>query len=434
MLDVRSRNTDADSENILWHLQENGITRHHPEQNRHRSICGLNALKAHNDGHLGKGVTVAIIDSGADREHHNLTDAISAKSASFEAYHDGQGQTATDKKIFNRFDAHGSALAGIVAGRPNHRVSAADLDKLTPQDQALVKTYTGVAPAAEVLVIRLFVNFQPEQFESALNYAAKHADVLLLARTLPQVRKKRATAALADDPDARASTDTLDDSSSFSRIESLLTNIAKEMPVVCAAGNGGFDELSFPASLSMTIAVGAVNELGWRSTYSQYGSGLDVVAPSSDAELLNRDQNRVRLSRKTAKERRFTGDPNSERLGYWGIVSTDNHGEWGYVGLVGEPGNFTPQKGELRFGGTSAAAAQVAGVVALMIGANPALRNRPAKIREILRKTATFKELDDALTRDNQNRRDASTQPSAEFGWGLVDATDAVKEAARSTD
>src|SRR4051812_3450134 len=51
--------------------------------------------------------------------------------------------------------------------------------------------------------------------------------------------------------------------------------------------------LVHPASMRETIAVGACNDRGYRSTYSQYGEGLDIVAPSNDVMVDDRSQVRL---------------------------------------------------------------------------------------------------------------------------------------------
>ena len=70
------------------------------------------------------------------------------------------------------------------------------------------------------------------------------------------------------------------------------------------------------------------------------------------------------------------------------IATTDNQGEFGYNY---EPaGSFCKANGSFGFGGTSAAAAQIAGVVALMLTAKSALKGRPEDVRRILRAAATY--------------------------------------------
>ncbi|RKX64711.1 hypothetical protein DRP44_07825 [candidate division TA06 bacterium] len=54
------------------------------------------------------------------------------------------------------------------------------------------------------------------------------------------------------------------------------------IPVVVATGNGGVDELSYPAAFIETFACGALNYDKERSAYSQYGRGIDFVMPGGD--------------------------------------------------------------------------------------------------------------------------------------------------------
>ena len=68
---------------------------------------------------------------------------------------------------------------------------------------------------------------------------------------------------------------------------------------------------------------------------------------------------------------------NLSDLGTLSIATTDNQGEFGYNY---EPaGSFCKANGSFGFGGTSAAAAQIAGVVALMLTAKATLKGRPRK-------------------------------------------------------
>jgi serine protease len=49
--------------------------------------------------------------------------------------------------------------------------------------------------------------------------------------------------------------------------------------VVAAAGNSKRMQLSYPAALSGVVAVGAVTEHGCLADYSDFGPGIDLVAP-----------------------------------------------------------------------------------------------------------------------------------------------------------
>ena len=144
--------------------------------------------------------------------------------------------------------------------------------------------------------------------------------------------------------------------------------------VVCASGNGGqYSSISFPANLEGVITVGAIDNNGNIWDYSQRGASMDLVAPSGDVSLL--------------------GD----------VVTTDRMGAKGYT--IIDDYVYT-------FGGTSAACPQVAGVVALMLSANPTLT--VSQIRNILHETANHI---------------GSTVPNNTYGYGLVDAGAAVAAA-----
>ncbi len=99
----------------------------------------------------------------------------------------------------------------------------------------------------------------------------------------------------------------------------------------------------FPASHPDTIAVGASTDFNYRSHYSQYGAGLDFVAPSNG--------------------------------GTRQITTTDRTGAAGY-----DAGNYTS-----TFGGTSSSTPLAAGVAALMLSKNPDLTAQ--QLREIMRNT-----------------------------------------------
>ena len=97
------------------------------------------------------------------------------------------------------------------------------------------------------------------------------------------------------------------------------------------------------------FAVGASNMNDERSSYSNYGHGIDVVAPSNDGET------------------------------DWSIVTTDYTGSCGYnnsghlwvsqeIPELGQEGNYT-----YYFGGTSSACPLVSGIFGLVLSVNPRL-------------------------------------------------------------
>ncbi len=147
----------------------------------------------------------------------------------------------------------------------------------------------------------------------------------------------------------------------------------KNSIIFAAAGNNGTSSLLYPASDSKTIAVGAVDARGnVRASYSNYGTGLDLVAPGGDT---SRDDNHD---------------------GYAdGVCST--------IPLTGS------YLYSFDYQGTSMATPHVAGVAALMLSLDSSLNF--TQVRNILRNTAT--DLGDIY----------------QFGAGLLNAYEAVKEA-----
>lgn len=154
--------------------------------------------------------------------------------------------------------------------------------------------------------------------------------------------------------------------------------------IVFANGNGGrFDNSNDDgfASHPATIAVGAVGDDNRRTPYTEPGACVDVVAPSDG--------------------------------GIRGIVTADLIGEPGYAS-----GNFTNS-----FGGTSASAPVVAGVIALMLDARPDLR--AVDVRHILVETARRVHVDET----SWVRNGAGRWFSPWYGFGMVDAQSAVSSA-----
>lgn len=132
--------------------------------------------------------------------------------------------------------------------------------------------------------------------------------------------------------------------------------------------------LAYPASNPYTMAVGACTDFGLRSDYSQFGTDLDFLAPSSG--------------------------------GRKAICSTDRMGAKG-----DDPNNYSQS-----FGGTSAATPLASGVAALMLSRNPDLT--AGRIRTILRETC--QKIGDEPYVSGRNDH---------YGYGRIDAQAALTAA-----
>ena len=150
--------------------------------------------------------------------------------------------------------------------------------------------------------------------------------------------------------------------------------------LVAAAGNENTSDPHYPAALDEVISVSAVDLNSQKAPYSNFGSTVDVAAPGGNTSV----------------------DLNGDRLGD-GVLST----------LGDDEGHFTYR----LYQGTSMAAPHVAGVLALMLAANPGLT--PDDVDQLL--AGTHPETSIRITRDlgSPGRDDV-------YGYGLVDAAQAV--------
>lgn len=144
--------------------------------------------------------------------------------------------------------------------------------------------------------------------------------------------------------------------------------------IVASAGNDGLDDEipSYPASYPGVMAVAAVGMDGVLATYSNAGTRISVAAPGGDFRL------------------------------------DDNGGG----GVLGPGWNFLTNTPNLIFGyGTSGAAPFVSGIAALLLAQTPGLSAAALRSR-----IETFA------------RRPANTLRSDSYGWGIVNAYNALTQ------
>jgi subtilisin family serine protease len=167
----------------------------------------------------------------------------------------------------------------------------------------------------------------------------------------------------------------------------------KGVVILFAAGNGN-EDISDPRTLDgfaanpWVFAVGAVNASGVKAMYSDFGIDLDILAPSCDIDLDD------------------YADPFDMEKIRDGIWTTDNTGFDGYAA-----GDHTP-----GFCGTSSATPLAAGIVGLMLAADPELTRDD--IYAII--TGTADKVSPGDARYDQNGF------SLRYGYGRVNALAAV--------
>ncbi|KMK76635.1 peptidase S8 [Alkalihalobacillus pseudalcaliphilus] len=193
-------------------------------------IAQVQAPQAHELGHSGSGTKVAVLDTGI-AEHADL---FIHGGASFVAgepdYHDLNG--------------HGTHVAGTIAAL---------------NDGAGV---IGVAPDAELYAVKVLGasgSGSVSSIAQGLEWAGDNGmDVANLSLGSP------------------VGSDTLEQAVNYATDSGVL--------VVAASGNSGSGTVSYPARYDNAFAVGATDQVNNRASFSQYGTGLDIVAPGVEVE------------------------------------------------------------------------------------------------------------------------------------------------------
>ena len=245
----------------------------------------------------GAGVTVAVIDSGVDVAHPSLQDAL---LDGYDFICDCATVQATN---------HGSAVAALVAGRGYGLAPEAKLLPLTVLDEH------GEGSSYDLIRALLFAaNLLPEQPNP------HKADIITLS---------------------------LGTESYSAAVHEAVRQVAAAGVVLIAATGNADAQIAYPAAFEEVIAVGAGELVGglWRKAdYSNYGNGLDILAP-------------------------LGGDSQSA----WGSYS-----EQGVLSILSGGG-------AARFQGTSYAAPQIAGIAALLLASGVGHE----QVRDILRRSSS---------------------------------------------
>ncbi|GAA0419996.1 type VII secretion-associated serine protease mycosin [Streptomyces luteireticuli] len=207
----------------------------------------------------GAGVTVAVLDTGVDATHPDLRGRVLPGKDLV-----GFGAERGDRS----WARHGTAMAGIVAGR-GHGPGDAD-------------GVVGVAPEARILPVRVILEegdparsrargARGSALAEGIRWAADHgADIINLS--------------LGDDS-ATAHPDPGEDAA-------VRYALARGAVVVASAGNGGEhgDRVSYPAAYPGVIAVTAVDRYGGRAAFSTRRWYAAVSAPGVDVVIADPDR------------------------------------------------------------------------------------------------------------------------------------------------
>lgn len=308
-------------------------------------------------------IVIAIIDDGVDIDHPDLK--LNIWKNPNESEPDVHGWDFYDdnndprpKKFTPPYDdlpgndSHGTPCAGVAAAVGGNGSGV-----------------VGIAQHCKILPVKIFMADDLVPFNTladAIRYAGQKADVLSNSWGIPP----------------------------SSDVEQAIKDVVqtgrggKGTPVFVATGNDFSSSIGFPARVPEAIAVGASTNQGTRSAYSNYGQGIDFVAPSSGGT-----------------RGIFTTDVSIPGRGF--NVGTINAGD--------AEGLYTNS-----FGGTSSATPLAAGIAALILSLNQELTWQD--VRRYMRNTA------DKINQENGNYMNGY---SLEYGYGRVNAyraLDAVME------
>ncbi|MFE7552766.1 type VII secretion-associated serine protease mycosin [Streptomyces gardneri] len=202
----------------------------------------------------GKGVRVAVIDTGVDDVNPQLREAVDAKAGKDFLKPDKKNPGFGDEKR-GKTDGtvdevgHGTKVAGIIAARP---------DKGTG--------FVGLAPEAKIIPIRQNDeknSGKADTMAKAIDWAvAKGAHVINISQDTTQTLE-------ADSPMA----------------VSIAKAIQKKIVVVASAGNDGMDgklKNTYPAAFPGVLAVASSDRNNERAAFSQPGTFVGVAAPGVD--------------------------------------------------------------------------------------------------------------------------------------------------------
>jgi subtilisin family serine protease len=298
----------------------------------HEAVPAVGADKVHTVYNLtGRGVRVAVLDTGVDLTHPDLKDAVVAEHcfviAGCPPLNTNEGSSAQDDH------GHGTNLAGVIASR----------GLVSPQ---------GFAPEAEIVALkvnRADTSGKVSDWVAGLDWIYDNLSTL----KVQIVNMSIATDALLDQPQC----DLLEPG-----LEASIANLnAAGVTVFAAAGNKGSpSQLPAPACNTGAIAVGASydSSVGRQPSSLTYAFAIGTSYANCSDDTTEADQITC-----------FTNSgPRLDLIAPGGPMLTDTLGG-----------------GTITTWGTSEASAAAAGVAALMLQCNPKLK--PAEIKAALLST-----------------------------------------------
>jgi subtilisin family serine protease len=268
---------------------------------------GLDTVDAYESWDIAQGdqdIIVAVLDTGIDWNHPDLVDSMWENDAGYHGYDfiddtwfpmddNVNGYDDDGDWLSNIYTYHGTHVAGIVGASMDNAIGIAGLSRVSLM---AVKVMNDSGEGTDVTVA------------NGVRWATDNgADIITMSLGVDGVSTP------------------LQNAISYAS--------SRNVVMVAAAGNEGMSVISYPAAFPQVIGVGATDSLDRRASFSNFGAGLDVMAPGV------------------------------------GIFSTQGGGSY------------------QELSGTSAAAPHVAAIAATILSVAPALS--PEEIGDIINSTAT---------------------------------------------
>ncbi len=231
-------NVEYYEEDILAELAE--YTENDPNYSSMWEHAMIKSEGAWEKGALGKGITVAVIDSGANA-HEELSGRI--------RYTYDYVNDVTD--VTDNIE-HGTSVAGVIAANRGNG-----------------KGFTGVAPRCELAVLKVadkVDNSQVGPYVSVISDAIEDAVDLYGCQVINL---------------------SLGTSTDSARLKEAVDYAVSKGAVVVAATGNDWSSVRYPARYDNVIGVGAVNSSGTRASFSNYGTGINVTAPGDTVDIIS---------------------------------------------------------------------------------------------------------------------------------------------------
>jgi serine protease len=215
----------------------------------------------------GKGIIVAVVDTGSDFHHPDLRGRLvrragsnMLKNTAFTCpFQSAPAQPRRSRAVGQDDNGHGTHVAGIIAAATGNKLGVA-----------------GVAPRARVLPVKVLNregSGDDRDVARGICFAVKQgAKVINLS--------------LGNDPVSSVVV-----SGNGSDTNHAIANAFRRgVSVIIAAGNDSFPACDFPASNAKALCVGAVDRRGIKAAYSNFGLSIGVVAPGGAGSLACDDE------------------------------------------------------------------------------------------------------------------------------------------------